>query len=162
LRDRHLRHVFAWSVSVKRYVIVLLLLVAGVALLGYGLFAYLVPSATVRYRLTLEADVAGHPAVGSGVIEVTREDNRRLFGSLGGFGAEVKGQAVILDLDGRGSLFALLHGSGGSREDKTHPIYLRGVVLLVLGGDLQKNIRIGISGNNPHHHTIRRELSALI
>jgi hypothetical protein len=101
----------------RKLVIVVLILVAG----GYGLFAYLVPSVTLRYRLTLEADVAGQLAVGSGVIEVTREDNRRLFGSLGGFGAEVRGQAVILDLDGRGSLFALLRGSDVA-EGKTHPM----------------------------------------
>ncbi len=105
----------------KRSVKVLLLVVAGVVVIGYGLFAYLVLSVTIRYRLTLEAEVEGKPAVGSGVIEVTREDNRRLFGSLGGFGAEIKGQAVILDLNSRGSLFALLHGPGEIREDKTHP-----------------------------------------
>jgi hypothetical protein len=76
----------------------------------------------VRYRLTLEADVAGKPAIGSGVIEVTREDNRRVFGSLGGFGAEVDGEAVILDLNGQGLLFALLRGSGELPEYKSHPM----------------------------------------
>ncbi len=40
--------------------------------IGYGLFHYAFPSVTVRYRLTLEAEVDGRPAVGSGVIEVTR------------------------------------------------------------------------------------------
>jgi hypothetical protein len=109
-------------VSVKRSVTVLLLLALLLVAGGYGLFAYLVPSVTLRYRLTLEADVAGHHAVGSGVIEVTREDNRRLFGSLGGFGAEVRGQAVILDLDDRGLLFALLRGSRELPENKNHPM----------------------------------------
>lgn len=99
-----------------------LLLVVAVFALGYGLYSYLVPSVTVRYRLTLEADVAGQSAVGSGVIEVTNEDNQRLFGSLGGLGGEINGQAVILDLGGRGSLFALLHGPGELREDKTYPM----------------------------------------
>jgi hypothetical protein len=32
------------------------------------------PSATVRYRLTLEADVDGEPATGSSVIEVKKTE----------------------------------------------------------------------------------------
>src|SRR2546427_12145951 len=68
------------------------------------------PSETIRYRLALEAEVDGKPAVGSGVIEVTRQDTTRIFRTMGGIGAIVKGEAVFLDLGERGSVFALLHG----------------------------------------------------
>ena len=43
------------------------------------IFQLAYPSATVRYRLTLEADVDGKPATGSGVIEVSYGKNRGCF-----------------------------------------------------------------------------------
>ncbi len=83
------------------------------------------PSETVRYRLTLEADVDGKAAAGSGVIEVTRQDTTSVFRSMGGFGAVVKGEAVALDLGDRGTAFALLHGRKPHvAEDDSFPSYV--------------------------------------
>jgi hypothetical protein len=83
------------------------------------------PSETVRYRLTLEAQVDGRPAVGSGVIEVTRQDTTRVFGSMGGVGAIVKGEAIVLDLAQRGSLFALIHANRARvEEDAAFPSFV--------------------------------------
>jgi hypothetical protein len=64
------------------------------------------PSATVRYRLTWEADVDGKTVTGSGVIQVMRQDTTAIE-ALGGYGAVIKGEAVVLDLGSRGQLFAL-------------------------------------------------------
>ena len=63
-----------------------LLIFRFLAALGIGVYgAYLAafPSATVRYRLTLEADVDGKVVTGSGVIEVTRQDTT-IIPALGG------------------------------------------------------------------------------
>jgi hypothetical protein len=74
------------------------------------------PSATVRYRLTLEADVGGRPAVGSGVIEVSYVKNPKLLPNESEFQIDVRGQAVALDLGERGTLFALLKGGTDDRS----------------------------------------------
>lgn len=83
-----------------------------VALIGYGM-AF--PSATVRYRLTLEASVDGEPKIGSGVIEVTYGKNSQ-FISTSLFSIDVRGEAVALDLGSRGVLFALLKEDSDSRS----------------------------------------------
>ena len=65
------------------------------------------PSVTVRYRLSLEAQVNDELRTGSGVIEVT-------YSKQSGFAAQhelvvdFKGEAVAVDLGSRGILFALL------------------------------------------------------
>ncbi|QWG24635.1 hypothetical protein KMZ93_06990 [Bradyrhizobium sediminis] len=72
-------------------------------------------SATVRYRLTLEAEVDGRPKIGSGVIEVTYSKNNDPI-SQAEFSIDVRGEAVVLDLGSRGTLFALLKGDSDSRS----------------------------------------------
>ncbi|MBR1172833.1 hypothetical protein JQ617_02600 [Bradyrhizobium sp. KB893862 SZCCT0404] len=67
-------------------------------------------SETIRYRLTFNVDVDGSLVSGSGVIQVKQSDMRALFGSMGGTGSEVNGEAVIVNLGPRGTLFALLRG----------------------------------------------------
>lgn len=67
-------------------------------------------SETIRYRLTFNVDVDGSLVSGSGVIQVKQSDTRALFGSMGGAGSEVNGEAVIIDLRPHGTLFALLRG----------------------------------------------------
>jgi len=71
------------------------------------------PSLTLRYRLTLEAQVGGEPKVGSGVIEVTyaKQINIRSDLSIG-----YRGEAVVLDLGDRGTLFALLKAGSDNRS----------------------------------------------
>ncbi len=73
------------------------------------------PSATVRYRLTLEAQVDGEAKSGSGVIEVTYSKQSELAGQHELI-VSFKGEAVVLDLGSRGALFALLKEDTDSRS----------------------------------------------
>jgi hypothetical protein len=73
------------------------------------------PSATIRYRLTLEAQLDGERRTGSGVIEVTYSKQSGLAGQQELF-VDFRGEAVILDLGSRGTLFALLKGDTDSRS----------------------------------------------
>jgi hypothetical protein len=72
-------------------------------------------NATVRYRLTLQAEVDGEPISGSGVIEVTYSKNNDPI-SQAAFSIGVRGDAVVLDLGSRGTLFALLKADADSRS----------------------------------------------
>lgn len=72
------------------------------------------PSVTVRYRLTLDAEVDGAPKTGSGVIEVTYSKQSRVGQHPIVIG--VRGEAVALDLDSRGTVFALLKAGSDSRS----------------------------------------------
>lgn len=65
------------------------------------------PSVTVRYRLVIEAVVDGKPQAGSSVIEVTYHKQSRFAGQNPVI-IDTRGQAVILELGLRGTLFALL------------------------------------------------------
>lgn len=67
-------------------------------------------SETIRYRLTFNVDIDGRLVSGSGVIQVKQSDTRALFGPMGGFGNEVIGEAVTVDLGSNGRFFALLRG----------------------------------------------------
>lgn len=73
------------------------------------------PSVTLRYRLTLEAEVDGQLKSGSGVIEVTYRKQPEIAAqpelSIGYIG-----EAVVLDLGSRGILFALLKAGADSRS----------------------------------------------
>jgi hypothetical protein len=96
-----------------------LLRIVAIAILcmGAAVFAYHVayPSITLRYRLTLEAEVDGQPKLGSGVIEVTYSKQPQIAAqhelSIG-----YRGEAVVLDLGKRGTLFALLKADTDSRS----------------------------------------------
>lgn len=73
------------------------------------------PSVTLRYRLTLEAEVDGQPKTGSGIIEVTYSKQPEIAAqrelSIG-----YRGEAIVLDLGDRGKLFALLKAGADSRS----------------------------------------------
>jgi hypothetical protein len=73
------------------------------------------PSVTVRYRLTLEAEVDGKPKIGSGVIEVTYSKQSRFAGQHPLI-IKVRGEAIVLDLGSRGAIFALLKPGNDSRS----------------------------------------------
>jgi hypothetical protein len=88
---------------VKKLVVVLA--VMGVLMAVYQL-AY--PSVTVRYRLTLEAELNGQPRTGSGVIQVIYRTNMQILGASAQIGWEVQGDAVSVDLGPGDALFALL------------------------------------------------------
>jgi hypothetical protein len=80
------------------------------------LVAYIaVFNTTIRYRLTLEASADGVPKTGSGVIQVNYSKNNDPI-SRAEFSTSVRGEAVVLDLGPRGTLFALLKGGTDSRS----------------------------------------------
>lgn len=93
-------------------VVGLLIVVALAAVVRYNI-AY--PSVTLRYRLTLEAQVDGELKTASGVREVTYTKQPQLAAqhelSIG-----VRGEAIALDLGSRGTLFALLTAGADDRS----------------------------------------------
>lgn len=100
----------------KRLAIVAAIVVAGIV--AYRA-AYL--SATVRYRLTLEAQVNGELVTGSSVSEVTYARKLRLFGASADIVAEVRGEAASIALDKNGLLVALFRGES-ARTEPAHVI----------------------------------------
>ena len=97
-------------------------------------------STTVRYRLTLEAEVDGRVKTGSGVIEVTYSKNNDPI-SQAEFSIDVRGEAVVLDLGSRGTLFALLKGDTDGRSG---PEYLVLRAFDLPGGALPRPIVSGL------------------
>ncbi|UPJ53770.1 hypothetical protein IVB30_22140 [Bradyrhizobium sp. 200] len=79
------------------------------------LYSVAYPSLTLRYRLSLEAEVDGKPKTGSGVIEVTYSKQPE-FASGRDRVSSHRGEAVMLDLGDRGTLFALLQAGSDSRS----------------------------------------------
>ena len=84
---------------------------------AYGV-AY--PSLTLRYRLTLEAEVDGKPKTGLGVIEVTYSKQLNIRSELS---TGYRGEAVMLDLGDRGTLFALLTEGSDSQSSAQSIIF---------------------------------------
>jgi len=73
------------------------------------------PSVTVRYRLTLEAQVDGELKTASGVREVTYSKYLGLA-SQHELSIGFRGEAIGLDLGSRGTLFALLRAGADDRS----------------------------------------------
>lgn len=71
------------------------------------------PSYTHRYRLTLEAEADGEVRRGSGVVEVTWQRQPEM-GMLPPWSDHVRGDAVVVELGGRGVLLAALSGGPAS------------------------------------------------
>jgi hypothetical protein len=75
--------------------------IAGLLIAGMVVFYVMAyPGLTLRYRLTLEAQVDGGPKVGSGVIEVTYSEQINIRSELN---IGYRGEAVVLDLGDRGT-----------------------------------------------------------
>ena len=87
---------------------------AVVALIVFSLAS--LPSATVRYRLTLHAESDGVPVSGASVSEVTYRKNAKILGASAELVINCRCEAVELDLGTRGKLFALLRGGADSRS----------------------------------------------
>lgn len=115
----------------------ILVAVVVVALVAY----HAVFSATVRYRLTLEAEVDGEPKTGSGVIEVTYGKNNDPISSAA-FTIDVRGEAVAFDLGPRTTLFALLRGDSDPRSG---PEYIVLRAFNFPGGALPSPVTNGLS-----------------
>ena len=112
-----------------------------VALIAVVLVAYQAayPSATQRYRLTLEAEKNGKPIKGSGVIEVWYTKNVRLLGASADIITGVDGQAVSIDLGKSDTLFALLTPG---KHPRSGPEYILPVLFgLTTGGFGSEDIR---------------------
>ena len=114
--------------------VVAALIVAGIAVYTAAF------SATVRYRLTIEAEVNGERKTGSGVIEVTYSKNNDPI-SQSEFSIDVRGEAVVIDLGPRGILFALLKGDTDSRSG---PEYIVLRAFNFPGGALPLPVREGL------------------
>lgn len=93
-------------------VIGVLIVVALAAVVRYDI-AY--PGVTVRYRLTLEAQVDGELKTASGVREVTYTKQPQLA-SQHELSIGYRGEAIALDLGARGTLFALLKEGADGRS----------------------------------------------
>jgi hypothetical protein len=98
------------------------------------------PSATVRYRLTLEAQVDGMPKTGSGVIEVTYSKQSQ-FAAQPELIVTYRGEAVVLDLGSQGLLFALL--KAGS-DDRSGPEWILLRAFDFPGGSLPRPVEEGV------------------
>lgn len=140
-----------------RYVwLMLVLLVAGslmlvgpIPLLTSAVQAYRAAFLTdeLRYRLTLRAEVDGQPVEGSGVIQVMYVRNIRFLGDNSLMSAGARGEAVILDLDKRGYVFALMT-KNDDRNDQSDP---RMVLPVAFG--------LARAGIGPEHLPALRSLS---
>ena len=96
-------------------------LVAALACAGAALpLAGCTSTTTIRYRLTLEVDTPEGIRTGSGVIQVKYSKLLRLLGASGEWDAEVKGEAVAVDLGERGRLFALLKAGADPRSSPAY------------------------------------------
>ncbi|MGQ3353776.1 MAG: hypothetical protein ACT6XY_09995 [Phreatobacter sp.] len=81
----------------------------------YGGWRLLVPSGTLRYRLTVEVEVDGEIRTGTSVGEATYTSMRRLpFLLIPPFVSDLKAEATVVDLGPRGLLFVLI-------DRLTHP-----------------------------------------
>ncbi|MGO3933650.1 hypothetical protein NP284_35705, partial [Rhodopseudomonas pseudopalustris] len=88
----------------------------GFALIVAAVSGYVaINSATVRYRLTLEAEIDGVRKTGAGVVEVSYS-KQNLPISQAEFRIDIRGDAVVVDLGPRGQLFALLREGSDSRS----------------------------------------------
>jgi hypothetical protein len=83
-------------------------ILAAAALLGAGLMLSQCgePSATVRYRVIATAEVDGQRVEGSTVMEVNYQRVKHSLIGAGG-ATQLYGEALILDLKGRGTVFLL-------------------------------------------------------
>jgi hypothetical protein len=71
---------------------------------------------TVRYRLALQVEADGKQHTGSGVIQATYGKNITLLGSSAEIYINIKGEAVAVDIPGRGTLFAVLKAGESPRS----------------------------------------------
>lgn len=85
----------------------LVLLVAAAAIWGFVAWNY--PSGSVRYEVTVEVEVNGQVFSGSSVHEVTLGRQSQFLASAPVW-RRFEGEAVVVDIADRGTLFALLTG----------------------------------------------------
>lgn len=74
------------------------------------------PTATVRYKLTVEIDTPEGVKTGSAVRDITIWRQPQLLPNIPTILSDVKGEAVVVDLGQRGVVFGLLRGAGGAYD----------------------------------------------
>jgi hypothetical protein len=110
----------------RKTVAVILLVVAG----GFACWRLSFPAVSYRYRLTVAVETDGEVHTGSSVVELQfRFFPRWLLSKVKrNYNVWVTGQAVLIDLGGRGVLVAALDGAGYERG--TTAIWLPGCAFL--------------------------------
>ena len=101
-------------------------------------------STTIRYRLTLEVDTPEGVRTGSGVIEVKYVKLGQTLGASAEWKAEVRGEAVTVDLGERGTLFALL---AEGADPRSSPAYLVFRAFRFPHGGMPRPVEDGIKQN---------------
>ena len=74
------------------------------------------PTATVRYKLTVEIDTPEGVKTGSAVRKITIWRQPQLLPDIPTIQSDVAGEAVVVDLGRRGVVLGLLRGAGGAYE----------------------------------------------
>jgi hypothetical protein len=118
-----------------------LAILAVVTVAMVAIYMTLFPSATVRYRLALEAEADGTPVSVSGVREVSYSKQSQ-FAAQHELVIDVRGEALALDFGQRGTLFALLKGDTDDRSGAEW-IVLR--AFNFPGGGLPRPVEQGVS-----------------
>ena len=90
-------------------------IIAALAVAAVVGFMTAYPSVTKRYRLTIEAEVDGQPKIGSSVVEVTWRKQPKI-GDWSSLIYGSRGEAVVVDLGTRGTMFALLKAGDDIRS----------------------------------------------
>jgi hypothetical protein len=98
------------------------------------------PGVTVRYRLTLEAQVDGELKTASGVREVTYTKQPQLAAQHE-LAIGYRGEAIALDLGSRGTLFALLKED---TDDRSGPEWIVLRAFGFSGGSLPSPVEEGV------------------
>jgi hypothetical protein len=95
------RQPMSWG---KKFFVVCAIIIGGL----YAAYLVILPTAYLRYRLTLDVDVDGVTHTGSGVVEIAYQPLPDWLVNMGGgshFGGEMRGCAITVDLGERRLLF---------------------------------------------------------
>lgn len=91
------------------------------------------PSATVRYRLSIEAQVNEQPLIASGVSEIMFARKPPLFAASASIVSEMRGEAVSVRYDKSALLVVLLRGE----SPKTEPAYVIPILFGLTSGGIE-------------------------
>jgi hypothetical protein len=109
------RQAMSWG---KKFFVVCATIIGGL----YTAYLVILPTAYLRYRLSLEVDVDGVTHTGSGVVEIAYQPLPDWLVNIGGgshFGGDMRGCAITVDLGERGLLF-VVNSRPFLEDPKTH------------------------------------------
>jgi hypothetical protein len=116
--------------SGRKFFVVCAIIVGGL----YAAYLVILPTAYLRYRLTLDVDVDRVTHTGSGVVEIAYQPLPDWLVNIGGgshFGGEMRGCAITVDLGERGLLF-VVNSRPFLEDPKTHLLALPKLASLVM------------------------------